>query len=149
ETDRAESAAAHVDMAEFTAVASTAGTPAEVEKLIQQSHARLDAVRDERESLRRSVQNVADRYHADHPGALARLEVVERELQRAQAFREAVTLAKQTIERVARETHRRWADFLNQRVTDLLKDVGSSIARVRFGEDLDFAVSLTGGQQAA
>jgi recombinational DNA repair ATPase RecF len=114
-----------------------------------QTRARLDALRDEREALRRGVQNVADRYHADHPGALARLEVVERELRRAQAFRDSVTLAKQTIERVARETHRRWAEFLNQRVTDLLKDVGSSIGRVRFGEDLDFAVSLPGGQQAA
>src|SRR5206468_7205852 len=57
--------------------------------------------------------------------------------------------AKQTIERVARETHRRWAEFLNHRVADLLKDMGSSITRVRFGEDLDFAVELTGGQRAA
>ena len=105
--------------------------------------------KDEREALRRRVQNVADRYHVEHAPALARHEVVVAELRRAQGFRGAVLLARQTIERVARETHRRWAEFLNQRVTDLLKDMGSSIARVRFGEDLDFAVTLTGGQQAA
>ncbi len=149
ETDRAQAAAAKVDADALAAVAAAAATHEDVERVTTEARARLDALRDERESLRRSVQNVADRYHADHPGALARLEVVERELQRAQSFRDSVTLAKQTIERVARETHRRWAEFLNQRVTDLLKDVGSSIARVRFGEDLDFAVTITGGQQIA
>jgi DNA repair exonuclease SbcCD ATPase subunit len=53
------------------------------------------------------------------------------------------------VDRVARETHRRWAGFLNERVGELLHELGSSIERVRFGEDLDFAVTLANGQQAA
>ena len=148
ETARARSAAAGIAAAELEAVAG-AVSPADAEALTATTRQRLETLRDERELLRRGVQNVADRYHGEHPAALARLEAAEHELRRALGFRDAVTHARATIEHVARETHRRWADFLNQRVTDLLKDVGSSIAKVRFGEDLDFAVSLAGGQQVA
>ena len=148
ETERARTATLDLPPAELAAVAGAA-SPTDVEALSASTRQRLDALRDERESLRRGVQNTADRYHGEHPVVLARLEQVERELRRARGFRDAVKHAHATIEGVARETHRRWADFLNRRVTELLKDVGSSIAKVRFGEDLDFAISLANGQQAA
>jgi len=48
---------------------------------------------------------------------------------------------------VAADTHRRWADHLNQRVGDLLGSLGSGIDQVRFGDDLDFSVRVPGGQQ--
>lgn len=147
ERERATAATAGLSATERAAVQG-ATSPAEAEALSMTTRARLEALRDERETLRRDVQNVADRYHAEHPGACARLETAERELARAQTFRDSVTYARESIERVAAETHRRWAEFLNERVSNLLKDVGSSISRVRFGEDLDFAVSLASGHQA-
>ena len=148
ETEFAAAATAGLNGAERAAVQGTT-SPAEADALSMGTRARLEALRDERETLRRDAQNVADRYHAEHPGMLARLEAAERERVRALGFREAVNYARESIERVAAETHRRWAEFLNQRVTQLLKDVGSSISKVRFGDDLDFAVSLASGHQAS
>ena len=46
-------------------------------------------------------------------------------------------------------THRRWADFLNHRVAQLLEWVGTRVEQVRFGDDLDFSIKLFNGQQLA
>src|SRR5262249_38108022 len=68
-------------------------------------------------------------------------------LERARRFKRAVELARETIQSVAEETHRRWADHLNSRVASLLEGLGMGIEQVRFGEDLDFSVTVPGGQQ--
>jgi len=60
---------------------------------------------------------------------------------RARRFKAAVELARDTIQSVATETHRRWAEFLNQRVTQLLAAFGTRVEQLRFGDDLDFSVS--------
>ena len=45
--------------------------------------------------------------------------------------------------------HRRWAEFLSERVTEISHSIGAGIEQVRFGEDLDFSVKHSGGQQVA
>ena len=148
EIERADDATRGVPAADVAEAAKLV-TAVETESRIVELRGRLEAIRAMRGGLENASRGAVERYHADHPDRCARLAVVEHELRRAQRFRDAATLARQTIERVARETHRRWADFLNERVAELLGFVGSSVARIRFGEDLDFAVTMTSGPQTA
>jgi chromosome segregation protein len=76
-------------------------------------------------------------------------ERLETALERARRFHRAVELARDTIQSVAVETHRRWADHLNLRVAEILRTVGTRVEDLRFGEDLDFSVKFWNGQQVA
>lgn len=114
----------------------------------QGAREKLDDVQRRREDLRLQVEGRVQKYHQHHPEISAELEHVVAALERGKRFQKAVDLAKETIASVAVETHRRWADWMNQRVTELLRSVGTQVEGVRFGEDLDFSVKLDGGQQA-
>src|SRR5439155_5666846 len=116
------------------AEADAVGTAAEAEARIQALRRESDAVRERRETIDREVHGTSAEYKDRHPALCARLESIEAALGRTERFRDAVLLARGTIERVARETHRRWAEFLNERVTGLLEVVGSNVSGVRFGE---------------
>ena len=111
--------------------------------------ARLDALHHERSELRMRVEEVQQRYHRELPEKLTEREQGERAVLRARRFKASVDLARDTIQHVALETHRRWAEFLNARVAKLLGSVGTGVEQVRFGEDLDFAVKLRRGQQVS
>ena len=74
---------------------------------------------------------------------------MERALAHARRFKQAAELARDTIQKVALDTHRRWAEHLNQRVAELLKAVGTRVVELRFGEDLDFNVRFWNGQPVA
>lgn len=89
------------------------------------------------------------RHHVEHPEKLAELERTERALDRVRRFQHAIQIAHETIQQVAQETHRRWADYLNRRVAEILAGMGTQIAELRFGEDLDFSVRFAHGQPAA
>jgi DNA repair exonuclease SbcCD ATPase subunit len=104
----------------------------------------FEEVQKRRADLRLQVEERAQRYHAQHAEKRAELERVREAAARARRFREAVQIAATTIQSVATETHRRWAEFLNQRVAELLDGVGTRIEQVRFGDDLDFSVRMTG-----
>ena len=124
-------------------------TLAEIERESEQVRRKLDALRTERSELRLRVDESSRRYHRDHPEKIDEREGLERALGRAQRFKAAVDLARETIQQVAQETHRRWAEFLNERVAELLGTVGTRIDHMRFGEDLDFAVKPRNGQQVS
>ena len=158
ERERLDDAAVAAAQAEIAAAEATpkaqdprpdGPSPVELERESAELHARLDELAREREELRLVVEGTSQLYHAEHPDKLARLEAVQRELERAERFRDASTLARETIEKVALATHRRWAEFLNDRVSELLTSMGTRVGKVRFGEDLDFAVKLPGGRQIA
>jgi hypothetical protein len=95
------------------------------------------------------VEEVSKRFHKEHPDKLIEREAFARALTRARRFKAAIDLARNTIEQVALETHRRWAEFLNRRVAELVGSVGAGVDEVRFGEDLDFAVKPSRGQQVS
>jgi DNA repair exonuclease SbcCD ATPase subunit len=110
---------------------------------------KLDALQKWRGDLRVAVEEVWRKFHAEHPERLAQKERAEQTLEGARRFKQAVELARETLQKVAVDTHRRWAEHLNHRVAELLKGVGTGVEEVRFGEDLDFSVRLAGGSQAA
>jgi len=123
--------------------------PAEIQMEGEQASTALQQLRAERDELKPSIDHRLRRFHAEYPDKLNQREDVQKALEHAQRFREAVDIARETIQKVAIETHRRWAEHLNERVGEILETMGTGIARVRFGEDLDFAVELAEGRQMA
>jgi hypothetical protein len=123
-------------------------TPFEIEAENRRLREALDELQRRRTELRLEVEGVWRRYHQEHPDKSAQRERIEQALVRARRFKAAVELACDTIQSVATETHRRWAEFLNQRVTELLTAFGTRVEQLRFGDDLDFSVKLANGQQA-
>ncbi len=135
-----------LDPAAADAAAETR-TPLEIEHAARETRAELDRLQARRADLRVQVEETARRFHAEHPEKRMQRERVDAALARARRFKHAAELAKETIEKVAAETHRRWADHLNQRVGELLGTLGTGIDQLRFGDDLDFSVRMDGGPQ--
>jgi len=132
-------------------IATTAGTrsPLEIESESRKLREVLDGLQKRRTDLRLEVEEVSRRYHQEHPEKTAQRERVALALTRARRFKAAVELARDTIQKVAIDTHRRWAEFLNARIKEVLDAFGTGIEQLRFGEDLDFSVRLPGGQQVS
>lgn len=108
---------------------------------------KLDEARTQREDLRVKVEEGSRRYAVDHPKKVIEKERIDEALARARRFKHAIDLTRETIEKVATETHRRWADQLNARVPQLMESFGSRIEQLRFGDDLDFSVKLAANGQ--
>ena len=126
-----------------------ARSPLELEAEGRRLREVLDRVQKRRTELRLEVEEVWRRYHQEHPEKSAQLERANEALAHARRFKTSIELARETIQRVATDTHRRWAEFLNQRVKDLVESFGTGIEHVRFGEDLDFSVKPVGGLQGS
>jgi DNA repair exonuclease SbcCD ATPase subunit len=121
----------------------------ELDREVRHQREVIELVQRKRGDLRQQVDEVVRRAAAREPELLAEQARIEQALERARRFKRSVELAVVTIQEVALETHRRWADFLNRRVGELLAAMGAQVEQVRFGEDLDFSLRLPGGQQAA
>ena len=124
-------------------------SPIEIEQEGERYRAALDTVQKRRQDLRVAVDESWRRHHTEHPEKLVQRERIVTALERARRFRRAVELSRETIQSVAVETHKRWADHLNQRVAEILHSVGTRVDELRFGEDLDFSVKFWNGQQVA
>jgi DNA repair exonuclease SbcCD ATPase subunit len=122
---------------------------AEIEVETRQHRENLDQVQRERADLRLQVEEAWRRHHVEHPEKLAERERTDRALERVRRFQRAIQIAQETIQVVAQETHRRWADYLNRRVGEILTSMGTQIAELRFGEDLDFSLRFAHGQPSA
>ena len=109
----------------------------------------IELLQRKRGDLRQQVDEVVRRAAAREPELLAEQAGVEQALERARRFKRGVELAVVTIQQVALETHKRWADFLTRRVGELLAAMGSPLENVRFGDDLDFSLELPGGQRVS
>ena len=123
--------------------------PLEIDHEATRLHASLDALQKRRADLRLQVEEGWRRHHVEHPEKLAQKERLDQALRRARRFKEAVEMARETISKVALETHRRWAEHLNQHVSQMLASVGTKVQELRFGEDLDFSVRFWNGQRVA
>jgi len=122
-------------------------TPLQVETENRTHREALEKAQRRRSDLRVQVEDVQRRYAAEHPAKTTEKARIEQALDRARRFRHAVELARETIQQVASDTHRRWAEFLNTRVAEILGPFGGRIEQLRFGDDLDFSVKLWNGQQ--
>jgi DNA repair exonuclease SbcCD ATPase subunit len=124
-------------------------TPIEIDQEAERHRASLELASRRRGDLRVQVDEVVRRYNLERPELLAQIQGLDEALGRARRFKRAIELAIATLERAAHDTHRRWADFLNRRVAQILKTMGSRIEEVRFGEDLDFSVRVPAGPPLA
>jgi hypothetical protein len=121
----------------------------DMDREVRQQRELVELAQRRRGDLRQQVDETVRKAALREPELLAEQARTEQALERARRFKRAAELAATTIQQVALETHRRWADFLNRRVGELLAAVGAQIDQVRFGEDLDFSVRLKDGQQLA
>jgi DNA repair exonuclease SbcCD ATPase subunit len=123
--------------------------PVDLDLEVQQARTELEGVQRRRGDLRVEFEEVLRAHTQQRPDLEAQLERLRRASARARAFKQAAELARATIQGVAVDTHRRWADFLNARVGELLRQFGAQVEQLRFGEDLDFSVQMDGGPQVS
>jgi DNA repair exonuclease SbcCD ATPase subunit len=144
EEDRSqlEAQAAAADPAPATETAPR--SPDEIDAESNRCRKALDLNQRRRADLRVEIEEIRRRVTSQHPETLAQRDRMAQALARARRFHAAVELARDSIQTVATETHRRWADFLNRRVAELLVALGTGIEQVRFGDDLDFSVRVAG-----
>jgi DNA repair exonuclease SbcCD ATPase subunit len=128
---------------------SAARSPIEIERERERLEASRERTEKRRIELKAEIDEITRRYHAQHPEKTSTAERLERALAHARRFKEAAELARDTIQHVALDTHRRWAEHLNHRVAELLKVMGTRVVELRFGEDLDFSVRFWNGQPVA
>jgi hypothetical protein len=121
----------------------------EIDIEAKQARARMEDVQERRGELRLEVEEVLRKQTHQRPELEAQLARLSRAAGRAREFKQAVELARTTIQSVAVDTHRRWAEFLNSRVGELLERFGTRVDQLRFGEDLDFSVQLDDGPQVS
>lgn len=121
-----------------TLVASLESTLGQSE--FEREMAALDAdFAQQREQLERARAEIATflaRY-GDEAGTLrAEIERHSTALRRAEQFRDAVTLARETLHRLGQQTHRIWAGQLNRHANELLRSMGSEVEDLRFDDTL-------------
>jgi hypothetical protein len=126
---------------------ATTRPQADLEAQTMLLRAQLDSVKNRRQDLRVQVEEVWRRVNGSRGEKSSEIERVSQALGHARRFQRSIAIATETIQSVAVETHRKWADHLNERVRDLLTPLGTGVEQVRFGEDLDFSVKLTRGSQ--
>jgi DNA repair exonuclease SbcCD ATPase subunit len=118
---------------------------ADIELEAKRLGSRLKEAQDRRTNVRVEVEEVWRRHTQRRPELGDAQERFGRAIERAKRFKHAVELARATITRIATDTHRKWAEFLNERVADILRAFGSRVESLRFGEDLEFSVQIDGG----
>jgi len=128
---------------------ASARASADIELEVKQTRSKLEETQRRRSDLRVEVEGVWQQHSQRRPDLAQAQERLGRAIERAHRFKQAVEIARDTIQRVATDTHRKWADFLNDRVTQLLRSFGATVQGLRFGEDLDFSVQMDGGPLAS
>lgn len=118
---------------------------ADIELEVKQTRSKLEETQRRRSDVRVEVEEVWRKHAQRRPDLALSQERLGRAIERAQKFKHSVEIARDTITRVAKDTHRKWADFLNDRVGEILRSFGTQVEGLRFGEDLDFSVQLDGG----
>lgn len=97
------------------------------------------------EAERAEARAFLSRYEAEAPALMEGIAEKEAALQRALEFREAVLLARDTLQRISKETHRDWAAALNRTTQELLVALASDVRELRFDERL--GLQMRQGQQ--
>ena len=99
---------------------------------------------DDREHSLTEVRSFLQRYEDRVPQLWEKLEELKRALRRAREFRDAVSLAMESLEEISRESYRDWAEGMNREASRLLEKLGTESRQLRFSEDLGFQLSHRG-----
>jgi len=93
--------------------------------------------------LQKQIATVLDRLERQRPELLERQQELERHLKRVQKFQEAVQLALDIFEQIAREIHGQWAEALTQISGELLQKLDTEYAALHFDpRTLELRVAL-------
>jgi uncharacterized protein YhaN len=97
-------------------------------------------IREERRTLSEELEDVLRESRRDLPRLREQRRDCENALARATAFRDAVMLAMEVLERQSREAYAEWADALNQKAGETLHRLSPDWGDVRFDTELRFTV---------
>ena len=100
--------------------------------------------RQRREAERTEVRSFLGRYESEAPQLRETIELHARALRRAEEFETSVTLARDTLEEIGRETHRTWSAALNRHGNEVLQSLASRAQRLQFDEDLQLRLEQEG-----
>lgn len=121
------------------------GARAEIEAGARDIERRLEETRQRRLDLEREVGWLEDASRSGRATELRlRIDELERELDRARRFHQAVHLAVERLQAVARETNARWSEFLARRVNELLPGLGPEYGGFQVTDELDYSLVVAG-----
>jgi uncharacterized protein YhaN len=105
----------------------------------------LEEVRVRRVTLEREVGHFESPVREEAASRLRlELDELERERTKALRFQQAVSLARERLASVARETNSRWSEFVAHRMGTLLPALGPQYGRFLVTDDLDFSLEVQG-----
>ncbi len=95
--------------------------------------------------LRTEVAGTLERLEERRSELLEREHELSHHLERVRSFQEAVTCAREVLERIAREVRRRWSEDLTNESRILLKHLDTEYAALRFDHGLQLHIEEKGG----
>lgn len=90
------------------------------------------------------VRNFVERFEREAPELREKIEELETAARRARDFATAVELARDTLDALARQTHRIWSRELATQTNRTLASMGSDIGQVEFDESLNLSLVQRG-----
>lgn len=123
---------------------STTTTENSLSSNISSMRTELETLRQQREELRVHVRAATRNYDEYYLEALENLESIERELEHLRKTRQALDLAKETFQRLGKETHAHWANRLNEISRKMLQSLDTEYESLHFDEDLDLTARRKG-----
>jgi len=103
------------------------------------SSQKLTEVERERQTLRPAL-NTIEKYQDEYPDLEEELESCQVELQKVKDFQISVSLARKVLSEISKETHRHWANVLNERANAIISKLNPNYEQVKFDEDLSFTI---------
>ncbi len=109
--------------------------------------------RERNESERTEARAFLAHYEEQAPRLRESLDLHTEALRQAQEFQESVTLARDTLAAISRETHRDWATAINRHANEILGEMGSHVRELHLDENLHLRMKhgkqlLTGSEAA-
>jgi uncharacterized protein YhaN len=105
----------------------------------------IEMLRERRSALLQRASAALDRYQAEYSSLLHERERLATALRRAREFRDAVELARRTLQQIGDESHQDWARRLDQLSMQVVPALSGRYTRMRFDRDLRFVVTDEAG----
>jgi DNA repair exonuclease SbcCD ATPase subunit len=100
---------------------------------------KLTRIERERQTLRHAL-NTIEKYQAEYPNLEGKLEDYRIELEKVRGFQRSVSLARDVLRQISKETHLYWAEILNEKTNAIISKVNPDYEELRFSEDLTYTI---------
>ena len=118
----------------------TTRSSSEVDIDRQSARKDLDALITQIRMLEKSVGACIDSYHREYPLLQQESERLEEELEKVTRFGSALQIARDILENVSENTHRRWAAALNEQAAAILPNLNPDYDSLCFDDSLNFTI---------